>query len=409
VKEFRLLSGRNSGDNRLAIHLGKGTIWVARGLIAWLTIGDFGIILSVKQRIVSLAALLFVLAAVFPPWVYTFDRTGSHSRTSADYQFILTPPTPQDTGPFYGVEIDGPRLAVEWACVLVAAGAVWFCCGTMSASEGQSLTARIVIRFLHWTKIGTIWIGLGVVVGFAVYAGISIGRAIKAPIARVKNLKAAEIVASQQNPQQGLYPDIPGSFVVLPDDQFNAVRTNAANGQADAQAFLGWSYFYGVGVIKDYFQAAKWCRMAANQGNAFGQCSLGWCYENGFGIQRDFVAAYMWFNLAAAQKQKEAIANLASLDKVMTPEQVAEGQRLSREFIPFIPDPPPGFILATNTPTTKLDFQPLVEPPSNATSAAPTSSATQFLNDAVPSNKPARTGFDPSLLTPVNPTTNAQK
>jgi hypothetical protein len=371
--------------------------------------------LTTKQRIVAFASVILVIAAVFPPWVYTFDRTGSHSRSSAGYGFILWPPKPKDTGPFFGVEIDGARLAVEWACILVAAGAVWFCFGNISASEGQSLTAGIAITFRRWIKVGLIWTGIGVLLGIAVFAAITIGEALNASDARQKNLRAGAVAPSQQNSQQGLYPDIPGSFVVLSDDQFNAVRTNAANGQADAQAFLGWSYFYGVGVIKDYVQAAKWYRMAANQGNAYGECGLGLCCENGFGVQRDLVAGYKWLNLAAAQKQKEAIASLASLDKAMTPEQIADGQRLSREFIPFIPDPPilftpdppPGFVSATNAPATKLDLQPLVEPPAAATNAAKAPSATQFLNDAVPSNKAAGHGFDPSLLTPI--TTNGQK
>ena len=58
-------------------------------------------------------------------------------------------------------------------------------------------------------------------------------------------------------------------------------------------------------------------------------------YYNGQGVPRDYVMAYMWFNLAAAQGQE--VAKVASglrniSERVMTPEQIAEAQRLSREF-----------------------------------------------------------------------------
>ena len=43
--------------------------------------------------------------------------------------------------------------------------------------------------------------------------------------------------------------------------------------------------------------------------------------------------AYMWFNLAAAQGQEDARGNKDRLEQRMTREQIAEAQRLSREWL----------------------------------------------------------------------------
>jgi hypothetical protein len=117
------------------------------------------------------------------------------------------------------------------------------------------------------------------------------------------------------------------------------LRTLAENGEADAQAELGYRFLNGNGVIKDYDEAAKLFRKSADQGNALAQADLGFCYANGFGVPKDYcdgcVQAYMWYNLAAAQGQPESANNLALLEKKMTPGQIAEAQRLSRKFKAF--------------------------------------------------------------------------
>ncbi|HXI86364.1 MAG TPA: hypothetical protein VNH64_02815 [Parvularculaceae bacterium] len=47
----------------------------------------------------------------------------------------------------------------------------------------------------------------------------------------------------------------------------------------------------------------------------------------------DLVTAHKWFNLAAMQGNIEARAYRAELAKEMTPEEVAEAQRLAREYL----------------------------------------------------------------------------
>ncbi|MEQ1930626.1 MAG: sel1 repeat family protein [Parvularculaceae bacterium] len=47
----------------------------------------------------------------------------------------------------------------------------------------------------------------------------------------------------------------------------------------------------------------------------------------------DLVTAHMWFNLAAMRGNIEARAYRAELSKEMAPEEVAEAQRLAREYL----------------------------------------------------------------------------
>ena len=93
-------------------------------------------------------------------------------------------------------------------------------------------------------------------------------------------------------------------------------------------------YENGQGVPQDYAAAVKWFRKASDQSFALAQTSLGTMYERGMGMTKDYVQAHMWYNLAAAQGQKDAGKFRDSLAKKMTPAQIAEGQKLAREWKP---------------------------------------------------------------------------
>ena len=111
-------------------------------------------------------------------------------------------------------------------------------------------------------------------------------------------------------------------------------RKAAELGLAVAQNDLAVAYSLGDGVTKDDVEAGKWWRKAAEQGLTASQTALGSRYANGLGVPKDYVEGYKWLNLASAQGQKEAHENLAILEERMTPSQIAEGQRLAREFKP---------------------------------------------------------------------------
>ncbi|MDB4127545.1 sel1 repeat family protein, partial [bacterium] len=89
----------------------------------------------------------------------------------------------------------------------------------------------------------------------------------------------------------------------------------------------------GDGVPKDYTEAVKWSRKAAEQGNAMAQYNLGLMYAKGDGVLKDYATAYMWVNLAAATGSEKSAKGRDLLAERMTKEQIAEGQKLSREWL----------------------------------------------------------------------------
>jgi len=116
-------------------------------------------------------------------------------------------------------------------------------------------------------------------------------------------------------------------------------RRAADQGDPTAQFYLGVMFAEGQGVPQDYAEAAKWYRLAANRGDAQAQYNLGLAYVEGEGVTPDNVAAHMWFNLAAARfpatdtrNRNAAVKNRDVVAGKMTPEQVAEAQKLAREW-----------------------------------------------------------------------------
>ena len=115
-------------------------------------------------------------------------------------------------------------------------------------------------------------------------------------------------------------------------------RPLADQGHADGQLKLGNMYGRGQGVPQDYAEAVKWNRLAAEQGDAEAQHNLGVSYHRGEGVPQDYVQAHMWFNLAAsrapASERDEAIKMRNVAASNMTPAQIAEAQKLAREWKP---------------------------------------------------------------------------
>jgi TPR repeat protein len=94
-------------------------------------------------------------------------------------------------------------------------------------------------------------------------------------------------------------------------------------------------------VPQDYAEALKWWHKAADQGHAPAQSGLGAMYGLGQGVPQDYVQAHMWLNLAASllpSSQKElrenAVHDRNMVASKMTPAQIAEAQRLAREWKP---------------------------------------------------------------------------
>ena len=110
-------------------------------------------------------------------------------------------------------------------------------------------------------------------------------------------------------------------------------RLAAEQGHAWSQFNLGGMYGFGEGVPQDDTEAAKWYLLSADQGHAGAQVNLGFKYRDGRGVPQSLVTSYMWLSLAVAQGDNMAVNNRNSIKEKMTPEQIAEGERLTQEWL----------------------------------------------------------------------------
>jgi TPR repeat protein len=78
-------------------------------------------------------------------------------------------------------------------------------------------------------------------------------------------------------------------------------RLAAEQGYAKGQYSLGYMYQYGLGVEKDYKEAVRLYELAAAQGDSMGQYGLGYMYDYGIGVAKDNNQAVKLYALAAAQ------------------------------------------------------------------------------------------------------------
>jgi len=116
-----------------------------------------------------------------------------------------------------------------------------------------------------------------------------------------------------------------------------SLRKLAGQGDAESQSRLGYMYYQGQGVPQDYAAALKWYRLAAAQGYARAQYRLGYMYAHGEGVPQDQVQAHKWLTLATITftNKPERDEAVKARDKVaadMTPAQIAEAQKLAREW-----------------------------------------------------------------------------
>lgn len=88
--------------------------------------------------------------------------------------------------------------------------------------------------------------------------------------------------------------------------QVAEIRINAEKGDPAVQLLVAWQYGVGIGVTKDYSEAAKWARKAAEHNNPDAQVLLGGFYMFGKGVPQDYTKSVMWVRKAVAQGNASA-------------------------------------------------------------------------------------------------------
>ena len=108
----------------------------------------------------------------------------------------------------------------------------------------------------------------------------------------------------------------------------------AEQGHARAQNGLGVLFRDGDLGVADKTQAAYWFKRSAENGYAFAMYSLALLYRDGDGVARDDIEAHKWFNLASsinfdpkAAFQRDLIAQR------MSREDISEAEKRAQEWL----------------------------------------------------------------------------
>ncbi len=96
-------------------------------------------------------------------------------------------------------------------------------------------------------------------------------------------------------------------------------------GEAAGATGLGYAYASGNGVERDYGEAARWFRKAAERGQSEAQYNLGFLYERGWGVKLDYIEAFKWHTMAAVHGVAKSREALKALTQIMTPVQLERG------------------------------------------------------------------------------------
>jgi hypothetical protein len=96
------------------------------------------VLTALQRTSLGIGLALFLLASLFPPWVYTLQRPGIRvAHRNAGYRLIFTPPAPKRESMLYGVALDVQRLVVEYLVVGVGSAAFFFA-GSRKRNHGAA-------------------------------------------------------------------------------------------------------------------------------------------------------------------------------------------------------------------------------------------------------------------------------
>jgi uncharacterized protein len=126
--------------------------------------------------------------------------------------------------------------------------------------------------------------------------------------------------------EDGLHALEDGSY----ERAMRLLRPLAAEGDPRAQYQIGVMHEEGWGVPRVYSEALGWLLQAADKGDD-AQNHLGFLYFYGRGVKKDYVTAYMWFDLAAADGVAHAAFSRDLVAANMTPSQVAVAHKLAND------------------------------------------------------------------------------
>ena len=215
--------------------------------------------------------------------------------------------------------MDLPHFApVKWMLVimsmLVMSGCVLDRNATMAPNAGNSVKLSLYI------EEGTF--GLG-------HAGVTLSTSFSAEL-NLNNNKQSYTIADLDTAVLNIDKayDLSALTILIKDDTIliNMIATNESeSGRVN--------YFNGKYRYTDSYEVRR-VRKKAETGDSEAQKMLGICYERGEGVSKNVILAYKWYELSSSQNNQEAAKLKETLSVKMTPAEITEAQRLSREWMP---------------------------------------------------------------------------
>ena len=140
--------------------------------------------------------------------------------------------------------------------------------------------------------------------------------------------KARTLLGAMYGEGYGVPQDSDESMNLLRKAAEQGLLKAAEQGEVLAQKYLAFYMGFGNKTTESNY----WTRKAAEQGDRWAQRHHGARYMHGPNADR--LLAYMWLDLAAAQGARGAAEARDQVAKEMTPDQIAEAQRLARKWEP---------------------------------------------------------------------------
>ncbi|MGH8120227.1 MAG: hypothetical protein ACRESK_06395 [Gammaproteobacteria bacterium] len=129
----------------------------------------------------------------------------------------------------------------------------------------------------------------------------------------------------------GVVAYIAGDYEAAYNTMISIAKTDEGN--ALAQYYLGMMYLKGQGVEKNYEEAGKWFRKAAENRLPQAQYRLANQYSEGEGVPRDYEFAYIWYSVGAAHQHKLSQNAIDSAKAKLSENELAEAEKMVAEFI----------------------------------------------------------------------------
>lgn len=119
------------------------------------------------------------------------------------------------------------------------------------------------------------------------------------------------------------------AFIIACGANKSVIKNNVSGGDAEAKFISEECCVKSEEVYKNFAEAAKLYRAAAEQGNVGGQCNLGLYYIQ---EKRDNVIGYAWIFLSVKNGLEDSTSKLAELEKQMDKGEIERAKKLAEEY-----------------------------------------------------------------------------